>query len=61
MPLYVFRCTKCAHEFDQLLSLRDDQSQVHCPTCGAEVRRLISTFSSPSSCGTGPVAAPGGG
>jgi putative FmdB family regulatory protein len=61
MPLYAFRCTRCGHEFDRLLSLKDDQHQVCCPACGHEVRRLVSTFSSPGSCGSGSVAAPGGG
>ena len=45
MPLYAFRCTACCHEFERLLSLRDDQSRVRCPECESEARRLISTFS----------------
>jgi putative FmdB family regulatory protein len=44
MPLYAFRCTSCCHEFDRLLSLRDDQREMRCPECGAPVKRLVSTF-----------------
>ena len=41
MPLYVYRCNDCCYEFEKLVSLREDQSAIHCPECEADVRRVI--------------------
>jgi len=62
MPLYAFRCTTCCHQFDRLLSLRDDEDGVRCPECGAPVQRLMSAFAVTSPRGGGVSrSVPGGG
>lgn len=45
MPIYCFRCVKCGHEFDKLLSIKHE-GEVECPECGEMCKRLIgkSTF-----------------
>lgn len=41
MPIYNFRCTACAAEFEELM--RIDDPAPACPACGsAEVTRLLS-------------------
>ncbi len=51
MPLYEYRCTDCAHEFEALVPAgRADQAT--CPACGTgEVRRLLSLFAAPRGAG----------
>ena len=45
MPLYEYSCENCGETFEELISLRDRDSQRVCPTCGSEqVQRLISAF-----------------
>ncbi|MFN3422780.1 MAG: FmdB family zinc ribbon protein [Armatimonadota bacterium] len=61
MPVYEFRCDRCGHEFEELVSWRDlEDGKVQCPQCGSkEIRRKLSLFatrygksqSSGSSCG----------
>ena len=44
MPIYEYRCASCAERFEQLV--RSADAAVACPTCGgADVDRLLSTFS----------------
>ncbi|MGD9040083.1 MAG: zinc ribbon domain-containing protein [Desulfobacteraceae bacterium] len=43
MPLYEFNCESCDYRFDKLVLNRD--SDVHCPICQGEVKKLMSTFS----------------
>lgn len=41
MRLYEFRCSKCSHEFEDLV--RNDRDLVVCPQCGhPSVERLLS-------------------
>jgi putative FmdB family regulatory protein len=40
MPTYSYRCSACAHKFDQFQKFSDDPLK-DCPTCGGEVRRVI--------------------
>lgn len=61
MPLYAFRCPCCCHEFDRLLSLREDQSALRCPECGSPVQRVVSTFSTPGGRRSEPALVQGGG
>ncbi len=46
MPIYEFRCDRCGHEFEELVSWRDiEEKRVRCPNCGSnEVRRRLSLF-----------------
>lgn len=43
MPLYEYNCEKCNYKFDRLVMNMD--SQVNCPICQGEVKKLMSTFS----------------
>jgi putative FmdB family regulatory protein len=43
MPLFDFRCQRCAHEFEKLVRPQDDEPA--CPACGAkDPVRLASAF-----------------
>ncbi len=51
MPLYEYRCTKCKHEFEQIMGMKDpnppcthksENTEEH---CGGETERLISRSS----------------
>lgn len=43
MPLYEYRCTRCARPFERYARTFNDQPD--CPACGAtDVTRLLSTF-----------------
>ena len=50
MPLYEYRCTKCGHEFDQLMP-NSDAPNPSCPCeedgepCGQTTERLVSRSS----------------
>jgi putative FmdB family regulatory protein len=37
VPIYLFRCTSCAHETEQLLPLGDTAERA-CPECGAPAK-----------------------
>ncbi|MDA8154919.1 MAG: zinc ribbon domain-containing protein [Actinomycetota bacterium] len=42
MPIYEYKCSKCASEFEKLVF---SSTKVQCPNCGsAEVRKKLSTF-----------------
>ncbi len=42
MPIYAFRCSKCEHEFEELVTRMDDTAP--CPACGSKkVDRGITT------------------
>lgn len=64
MPLYEYKCTKCGHEFEELVSFAN-ADKVKCEECGGKTERLASCFASanPSSGGSGGSSAPscGGG
>lgn len=45
MPIYEYRCARCHHEFEELVSLSAADKPLSCPECsepGAE--RLLSAF-----------------
>jgi putative FmdB family regulatory protein len=42
MPSYDFVCRKCNAEFDEVLSIAQRDTAVHCPDCGASAKRQIS-------------------
>lgn len=49
MPIFEYRCLKCKKKFEKLI-LKDEK--VECPECGSEdVKKLISSFSSPNAQG----------
>ena len=41
MPLYEYECYLCGHRFERILRVAD-ASDVKCPKCDGEVRRLLS-------------------
>jgi len=41
VPIYEYKCEKCAHEFE-LLQKMDDLSEVRCSVCGGRVQKLMS-------------------
>lgn len=42
MPLYIYRCNECNHEFQVRQRMVDDPL-TECPVCGGEVRRVVSS------------------
>ena len=38
MPIYVYRCEHCGHEFDQLRRIGLQNEPTTCPSCGRTVR-----------------------
>ena len=42
MPLYEYQCTKCG-ERTEILQRVSDPPYSHCPKCGGEVKKLISS------------------
>jgi len=42
MPVYEYQCEKCSHTFDKLVMHRD--TEVECPECRGEVKKLMSAF-----------------
>ena len=47
MPLYEYRCPKCANEFDEMLSLEDYSPLRVCPKCNMLSPRKISAAHMP--------------
>ena len=46
MPIYEYRCSKCAHQFEIIQGGADKDSKVNCPKCGAaNPQRMLSAFS----------------
>ncbi|MBW1771212.1 MAG: zinc ribbon domain-containing protein [Deltaproteobacteria bacterium] len=43
MPIFEYNCEDCSYKFNQLLISRD--TQVKCPLCQGDVKKLMSTFS----------------
>ena len=43
MPLYEYMCEKCSYTFDKMVMRFD--SEVMCPICQGNVKKLMSTFS----------------
>ena len=45
MPIYEYRCSACACEFEELIRNGSDEQALRCPSCrGAEVKRQLSVF-----------------
>lgn len=42
MPLYEYKCTQCANEFEELLKLEEYSPLRVCPECNAPSPRKIS-------------------
>ena len=42
MPLYEYQCTRCG-ERTEILQRLSDPPNTHCPKCGGEVKKLISS------------------
>ncbi len=40
MPTYHYRCSSCAHEFDQFQKFSED-ALTECPECGGLIRRVV--------------------
>lgn len=34
MPIRVYKCKECGHDFEKLVLRKDDSKQVVCPECG---------------------------
>jgi len=43
MPLFEYNCENCSYRFDKMVQRWD--TQVHCPLCSGNVKKLMSTFS----------------
>ena len=41
MPLYEYKCAKCAHQFEKI-EKHDAPTTQKCPKCGAKAERMIS-------------------
>ncbi len=52
MPLYEYKCKKCAHRFERIQSFSAEDVK-ECPVCQGEVERLISTPARPHFKGSG--------
>lgn len=44
MPIFDFICKQCGHKFDRIVS-NAEKNNVRCPECGAEVKQMLSSFS----------------
>jgi putative FmdB family regulatory protein len=45
MPLYEYECQRCGRLFDARREIKESDSEIRCPTCGAtEPKRLFSRF-----------------
>ncbi|MCP4896987.1 MAG: zinc ribbon domain-containing protein [bacterium] len=50
MPVYEYRCQKCAETFSRLQNLNSAAKDVRCPSCeSARVERILSVFASGTS------------
>jgi putative FmdB family regulatory protein len=61
MPIYEYKCSKCAHEFEVIHGVSDRGEKVTCPKCGAsKPQRMMSAFScgGPLESGAGSSCAP---
>jgi putative FmdB family regulatory protein len=43
MPLYEYKCETCSYTFDKMVMKIN--SEVNCPLCQGNVKKLMSTFS----------------
>ncbi len=65
MPVYEYVCSKCGHEFEELILSVSARDKVPCPQCGGrKVTRQLSVFAAPeaeSPAPAGPAMGPCGG
>jgi putative FmdB family regulatory protein len=55
MPMYEYRCNRCAQSFTLLQSVHVKPEETICPHCGAKkIQRLFSTFASKVEGSAGP-------
>lgn len=55
MPMYEYRCDRCAQSFTLLQSVHVKPGETICPHCGAnKIQRLFSTFASKVEGSAGP-------
>ncbi|HYM97193.1 MAG TPA: zinc ribbon domain-containing protein [Candidatus Sulfotelmatobacter sp.] len=48
MPIYEFKCGKCAEVFEVMGSYAEREKEHACPKCGStDVKQLVSLFSAP--------------
>jgi len=40
MPLYVYKCQECGHEFEEIVTYNDRDSEKPCTMCGKDSRRV---------------------
>lgn len=65
MPIFDYRCSSCAHQFEELVTRSTDA--VLCVRCGAPATKLLSAFAAPTSGASMPMGGgacachPGGG
>ncbi len=43
MPLYEYKCTKCAKMLEELRSFNKRDEKTQCPECGGTMKRIISS------------------
>lgn len=61
MPVYVFRCEECAHEFSVMTSW-SKKKEVTCPECGASrLKEQFGQYQVAAAGGRSPSSAAGGG
>ena len=41
MPVYEYKCGSCGEKFEVIRSLKDEETEVKCPGCGASDTRLV--------------------
>jgi putative FmdB family regulatory protein len=45
MPIYEYKCSKCDHQFEQLVKSMNAQADVACPGCGSKkAEKQLSVF-----------------
>lgn len=45
MPLYVYKCSSCLNEFEELRKIHEDVSTSQCPECGSTSEKQLVTGS----------------
>jgi putative FmdB family regulatory protein len=51
MPTYVYRCAKCKHQFEKVMSVAEhDKARPPCPKCGGrKVEHVLAGFTAMTS------------
>ncbi|MCD6153077.1 MAG: zinc ribbon domain-containing protein [Syntrophobacterales bacterium] len=45
MPIYVYECQKCSHEFEVYQNIGEGNENLTCPECGAKTpKKLVTPF-----------------